>query len=251
MAKNNKISNTKKEIFNTIYDMEYFASSSCFLYIGDVWVDEVVSLQWMVQQQKTPIYGYASQLWDDCSAGQVYVQGNFSINFTESGYLWAVLKRYKNMFSDNDFSDTTSTDRRPVWGSNVNETQRLDIRRMIQGGLKQSQKSEFYNSLTGYSTFNVNNPQDRKYEDVVEAFEDEIWNDRVTNTDLQKQIRRVDDNVFDNFDMYLIYGNYANPKANHTVRKFIDVRLISTGQSIAIDGQCVKEEYTFIARNVV
>src|SRR5678809_314400 len=80
---------------SSIYDLDYFSSQQAALYIGDVFVDEVIALSYSVQQSKTPIYGYASQLFDAVSHGTVIVQGQFSVNFKESGYLWLILHRYK------------------------------------------------------------------------------------------------------------------------------------------------------------
>src|SRR3990167_7047716 len=86
-------------IFNRVIDRDYFTGTQASIYIGDVYVDEVVSYAYSVQQTKTPIYGYASQLFDAVSAGPVLVTGNFSINFKESGYLYLILMRYKQ-FND-------------------------------------------------------------------------------------------------------------------------------------------------------
>lgn len=252
-----------------IYDMDYFSGSQCFLYIGDVWIDEVTSLRYQRTQNKQPIYGYASQLFDDVAAGQVLVQGQFTINYKEQGYLWAVLRRFHNIGIDgiqkdlahiqdkNKRSKTAKYEQsllagggptaRPVTGSNGTVINRASIERIANGNVTRQERNDFYQELQGFSTFNTGSPKDRQFEDIVEAFEDQVWT-KSNNGDLNSQIRRIDDNAFDNFDMYVVFGNYAIPKANHTVQKIIGVHLTSESKAIMIDGAPVQEEYSFIAQ---
>jgi len=230
-----------KSVLDTqVYDLDYFSGSQMFLYIGNVWLDEVTSLQYTTQQIKTPIYGYASQLWDDCAAGHVLVQGQFSINFKEQGYLWATLRRTKNVSSEQAYAGAEGIkniakkdkrlgitraprDRRPIWGSNATRVSRQSLERIMQGRATKGEEYQFYQDLAGYATFDVASPRDKIFEDVVEYYEDQIWAKGVTNDRLKTQIRRTDDNRFDGFDIYVVFGNYANPRANHTVQKIIDV----------------------------
>jgi len=262
-------------IFNQVYDLDYFSDSQCALYIGDVWVDEVTSIQYVCHQMKTPVYGYASQMFDTTAAGHILVQGSFTINFKEQGYLWAVLRRWFDMgpgapaFSNKGLRDPVSAKNahklvsgrlggnknkqggRPVIGSNGNQISRASIERLTQGDATKKERYEFYNALAGYSTFDVNSPKDKVFEDIVEAFEDEVWKTS-DNARLLNQIRRVDDNAFDGFDIYLTFGNYSVPGMNHTCQKIVDVRIQSQGKQISVGmGMPVMESYDFIAKTVV
>jgi hypothetical protein len=104
--------------------------------------------------------------------------------------------------------------------------------------------------LAAYATFNTKNPRDRIFEDVVEAFEDEVWSPNATNDGLNSQLRRVDANRFDGFDIYIVWGDYSSPGANHTVRKIIGVRLTGESKQMAIDGLPIQEVFSFIAQTV-
>ena len=262
-----------KQPWTTVYDMDYFSGSQMFLYVGDVWIDEVTSLQYTTYQQKTPVRGYASQLWDDCVPGPVQVQGEFTINFKEQGYLWAVLRRALGISAstagvgisskkDNALLRKQSKledgikkgskvpgafGDKPLVGSNGTRISRATIERLTAGEATTGERYEFYNSMAGYASYGVDSPKDRVFEDIVEAFEDQVWSTK-TNTDLNQQLRRTDDNKFDGFDIYVVFGNYDNPKANHTVQKIIDVRLQSQSKAIRIDGMPIQETYSFIAR---
>jgi hypothetical protein len=127
---------------------------------------------------------------------------------------------------------------------------RASIERIVQGDVTKQDRYDFYQDLAGYATFDVNSPKDKIFEDIVEAFEDEVWKTG-DNEDLLKQIRRTDDNIFDDFDIYVAMGNYSVPGANHTVQKLVGVRLTSQGKGIEIGGAPIQESYEFIARTVV
>jgi hypothetical protein len=138
---------------------------------------------------------------------------------------------------------------RPIVGSNGTQVSRATIERLSQGKATRQERTQFYQDLAGYSTFDVKNAKDKVFEDIVEAFEDEIW--KQENENLLSQIRRTDDNAFDDFDIYVAMGDYANKKANHTVQKLVGVRLTSQGKTVTIGGGNIQEEYQFIARTVV
>jgi hypothetical protein len=237
-----------------IYDLDYFSGAQMFLYIGDVWIDEVTSLSYECRQDKSPIYGYASQLWDDCAAGHVIVMGQFSINYKEQGYLWAVLNRNKKLSSGGQGA-------RPGYGANsaMNIT-RQSVERVLQGNATRGEMSQFYVDLAGYASYDEDvynsktgqfgKGRDTTFENVVEEFEDAIWTKSINNAKLEEMTRRTDDNMFDGFDIYVVFGNYMEPKANHTVQKIIDVRLTSQSKLIKIDGEPVQEVYQFIAQTV-
>lgn len=261
-------------IHTPIYDLEYYSESSVFLYVGDVWIDEVVQLQYNCQQNKTPLYGYASQMWDRVAPGRLIVTGSFSINFKEQGYLWAVLRRWfdiganSQVLANRGYRDPVASKKakaltrgkikpgqgqrgsRPVVGSNGNIISRATIERITQGDATRKERYDFYDSMAGYSTFDVNNPKDKIFEDIVEAFEDEVWK-TTDNDSLLSQARRIDDNVFDGFDMYVVFGDYSSPGANHTVRKIVNVHLLSEGKQIQIDNGPVIEQYQYIAQTIV
>ena len=69
------------------YPYDYFTGTTAKIFFGDVWVDDIISINYNVSQSKEPIYGYASQTFDAVARGVVIVQGSFSIAFKEMGYL--------------------------------------------------------------------------------------------------------------------------------------------------------------------
>lgn len=72
--------------YNT-YKYDYFAGAQCKVYFGDIWVDDVITIQYNTIQNKEPIYGYASQNFDAVAMGTFLGQGSLTIAFKEVGYL--------------------------------------------------------------------------------------------------------------------------------------------------------------------
>lgn len=257
-------------LYNRFSDREYFNSTVAQIYIGDIWIDEITSIGYSFTQNKTPIYGYASQLFDDVSYGQGLVNGAFTINFKEQGYLWVVLRRWFNMTKDliegtgrtdpltarqsrilnrqKLGTDETGIGGRPIIGSNGNKVSRTGIERMLSDKMTRQERYEYYQSLAGYAT--VSNGIDKKFEDIVEVFEDQVWSG-LSDDQLYKQIRTTEDNMFDGFDIYITLGNYANPYANHTAVKLENVRLVGRTMQIQVDDDVIQEKYEFIARGYI
>lgn len=69
------------------YPYDYFCGTNAKVFFGDIWVDDIVTIQYSVKQDKEPIYGYASQHFDALARGIIIVQGSFTIAFKEMGYL--------------------------------------------------------------------------------------------------------------------------------------------------------------------
>jgi len=258
-------------VLNPVYDNDYFTAAQASIYIGDTLIDEVTSFSYQTIQQKVPLYGYASQLFDTVAPGQVIVRGEFTINFKEQSYLWMVLRRWFNLFEDPGTSqalgikDPLSQEKakalfqakygartdglggRPIIGKNGTAVMAASIERQVQGKLTQQEKFERYMSLAGYASVAG---KDTVFEDIANIFEDQLW-DTSNDDDLLAEIRRTDDNIFDGFDIYVLWGNYANPRANHTAQKICGVRLTSQGKAMKIDGLPIQEHYTFMAKTVV
>jgi hypothetical protein len=280
-----------------IYDIEYFSGSSASLFVGDVWVDEVTSISYQVSQERVPLYGYGDQLFRDVSKGQVLVQGQFSINFKEAGYLWLILQRYRRMMKG--LEETYKTKK----STNMN---RYNIEKIINGetagdgktsvyrknetlqGLAQEyakeqagafgkkgvvrteeqfkSRSDAAASLTGYSAATRaaaagfgNDKSVGTVEGIFETFEDYIWNtegNKITNSYNVSENRRADNRRADSpslnpFDIYLVYGDFASDRSNHTIQKIQDVYITGSAKQIVANSENIQEVYQFLARDIV
>lgn len=233
-----------------VYNIDWFSSSQCALFIGDILVDEVTSLNFVVQQNRRPLYGYADQYFRQMSKGQVIVQGQFSINFKEAGYLFLILNNYKEIMG--------GTSKLTPWKNSQSQFQQ-NVEKLINGEFEPgartdafSSLAEVYASLAGFSsttrakaalTYNSVG----EAENIFEAFEDSIWGK--SEERLLEENRRADDVDLNPFDIYISYGDFAGDnRANHTIVKLSDVYITGTSQQIEIDGNPIQEIYQFIAR---
>lgn len=76
----------------SLFGGEYYCATDVKIYIGDIWVDDVIAIGYSVTEQVVPVYGYASYTYDDIARGQRLVNGGLSINFKSAGYMQNVLK---------------------------------------------------------------------------------------------------------------------------------------------------------------
>lgn len=75
------------------YQYDYYCGSQVKVFFGDIWVDDVVTIQYSIKQGKEPIYSYASQYFDAVAMGNVLGDGVLVIAFKEVGY-FNVIRAY-------------------------------------------------------------------------------------------------------------------------------------------------------------
>ena len=72
-------------------NVKYYSGIDAEIYFEDQYIDEIVQIQFSVQQNVLPITGYNSYVYDDMALGSRLVQGQFAINFTKAEYLIELL----------------------------------------------------------------------------------------------------------------------------------------------------------------
>lgn len=75
-----------------LFSSEYFSNADVKLYFGDIWVDDITAIQFTLQEEVMPIYGYHSYTYDAMLRGKRIINGSFSINFTTSNYLQKIIQ---------------------------------------------------------------------------------------------------------------------------------------------------------------
>jgi hypothetical protein len=248
-----------------VYNVDYFSGSQVGIYCGDILVDEVTAINFVVQQSRRPLYGYADQHFRAMSKGQVLVQGQFAINFKEAGYLWLVLNEYrqkikglKSKLDDNPFRA----------GGPISQAFQQNIEQLVNNeSIEQEQRysaidtmAQAYASLSGFSstTRAAGKPYDAdtqtggvgEAENYFEAFENAIWSDRAERNGLDlKNNRNVDDPDLNPFDIFIMYGDFAgDDRTNHTIVKLEDCYIVGSSQRIEIDPLPIQEVYSFFSR---
>lgn len=211
------------------FKSEYFSGADVRIYFGDIWVDEITNLQFTLQEQVVPIYGYASYTWDKVARGNRFIQGSFNINFKESYYLHSVMQRLSSKMKTN--STTTPMFDTKQWKEG------LDIEHLI--------------AKAGKSSF----------DELANEFEKTMWGE-AANVYLKDITRgRFMHPYFNNdeqlqehgFNILIAYGPMNEPNgmnASSTAHSLVDVQLTGVSQIVGGDGRPVEEQYTFIARDL-
>jgi len=182
------------------YPYDYFSGSNAKIFFGDVWVDDIINIQYNITQSKTPIYGYASQNYDAVALGTIIVQGSLAIAFKETGYLNVIqylleaqaqnynkaiqyttalnvaeanakLGKYIPGFSEGDPREMTGV----VYGAN-GAPQIIRQQETIENILM-SKKDNLVSQGLSKTIGLGNSSVGRDFEDFAEVLEDTIWGD--------------------------------------------------------------------------
>jgi hypothetical protein len=74
----------------------YFTPTQARLYIGNLFIEELAGVQFVLQGNKVPVYGYASSEFDALGTGKYLVTGQIMLHFVSEGYLYTALNNYQS-----------------------------------------------------------------------------------------------------------------------------------------------------------
>ena len=72
----------------------YFTSAQTKMYIGNLFIDEMVSIEWSIQENSVPVFGYNSRFADAYAQGRSLIQGQIMLNYTAPWYLGVALQNH-------------------------------------------------------------------------------------------------------------------------------------------------------------
>lgn len=223
-----------------LFKFDYYSGSQITVWFGNILLDDINSIQWSRQQNKRPIYGYASQQFDDVAKGTVLIQGNFVVNFRQAGYISTLMESISSIY--NTLNDKT------LWP---------EIRKVIgvhlQNGTFGPKTSQEIQDI-------ANDPQ---FLTLVKAYEDTVWGGGVPGdsqgagpiiTPISPDVLQQEE-IPSGFTILVTYGNTSqnqsrtlNDYLHSTTKTLVGVHLIGDSQVIQVGGQPTLEQYDFIAR---
>ena len=74
-----------------IDNKRYYSSIDAEIYFGSYYIDEIVQIQYQVEQSTTPLFGYNAYVFDEMAIGSRIINGQFTINLTRPGYLFELM----------------------------------------------------------------------------------------------------------------------------------------------------------------
>lgn len=220
-----------------LFSSEYFSNADVKLYFGDIWVDEVVSIGFQLQEDVLPIYGYNSYTFDAVARGKRIIQGSFGINFTTVGYLHQIVANANAIFYA-----------------------------LEQGEQKGIIKPEYYQNMKLADILSKLGKE--SFEQIADEFEQAIWGSAEDTAEYlnyaDKPYFRQDDLGFDIRIQYgavsesngyvqdKFYQKEKKGKPNTTVDVINGVQLSGMVKNIstADQGAPIQEMYSFMARDL-
>jgi len=202
-----------------VYDRGYRTGAQTSLFIGPVWVEEVVSIQLNTQTSDIPVYPYSSPYFGRLLLGNYQITGQIGIAYTEPDYLLRIIE------TANDTSIQDEELRNLIEGRKSIFLDTVKYRLMTQDILKDGRLDLSENILTEYAVNYV---------------------ERITREIETNSLNRRGGLDPQNFEMTLITGSMYND--NQTIEIFEGVKIIGTGKVIANDDQSAVEVYQFVGR---
>jgi hypothetical protein len=235
----------KDQLEDTLVNkFDFYSGSQISVWFGDIFLDDINSIQWVRTQNKTPIYGYASQMFDAVAKGTVLIQGSFMINFRQQGYIPAIVAVIKNLYEEFRSGDPNKKVQ--------NNQSWLTVKNLIALHL---QNGTFGPSSAQEIQDLAKNPD---FFDLAKEYEKIIW-DSVSEKDtaikFPADVQQSED-IPNGFNIMISYGVPQTTDAQSnlermrsTTKTLIGVHLVGESQVIQVGGQPVQEQYSFIARN--
>ena len=224
-------------------DFNYFSGSQITIWFGNIWVDDITAIGWQYNQEKRPIYGYASQHFDAVAKGQVLIQGQLRINFRNQGYLSYILKNLPKL-REGLKTNQSEEEYEKVWE---------ELRPVISTHLN--------NGTFGPKTFQeiLEMPKRDDFLEVSELYAKAIWGE--LPEEKKKQLNTPDiiqQEIFpEGFNILITYGDpqQADPQSINdvmasTTKSLTGVHLLGSSQVIEINGEPTQESYTFMAQDM-
>lgn len=208
----------------------YFSGEQARVMFRGQLVDDIVTLDYVGQQQKMPLYGYKSHIWDRVVRGKFLLQGSFTIAFTEPFKLLKLLE-----FEKLDIGSSA--------GVNIDD-EYIEIR----GG---SDKLVSNRSLEE-NLFEIQKTNPGYFDDVVlPTMRSSLWG----KWNSAPRERRVDQHDYrdrgflgnDDSDVFTIVIQYVGSDMMDILE---GVRITNVSKILQPNGDPILEKYDFIARDM-
>lgn len=237
-----------------IYHSNYFSGPQIHIYFNEVWVDDIVHLEYNLIHHKRPVYGYASELFDNMVGGVVIVQGSFTINYRYDGYLPALFggqaavdKRLQDTIGGGAEIVTNITNERDAAYKSVQEKNANDYAQKFNertfGG---SQPVPELDAIPSEPAID----QQR-----IDQLKSDFWgNANAAFNKFEESANDLRPDKLPPFNILITYGDFSYNSTfadAAATQKIYDCHITSTGQTIVADGNTQMESYQFLAKKVL
>lgn len=213
---------------------QYYSSINAYIFFNGVKVDEITSIRWAVEETNSPIYSYASYTYDALLKGARIVNGEFTINFTKSSYMTALMEKVNaSEVKDANNTDVINNIYRLMTGSETtslgDDGKKAAVRKIILDG------------------------NEKNIQAIAKEYEKKLWGDNTKDI-----INKYNEPLYDYkpFDIIIPWGdnlfNLANISSTDKEALTIinQVSIIGESQAIQIGPDNIQQRFVFIAKDI-
>ena len=222
------------------YNDMYFSGAQTKVFFGNIWVDDIVTINWDLVEQKAPLYGYASETYDGVARGTQIVQGVFTIAFKQNEYISTIIDALNARGANG--ADVLARVKR------AKARRAIDARYQSRASLPAAVKR----GLTYEKVLDAAHKEGTgMFTDLSAFLRDNIWGildnqhliaEQATDKD------KLNNSIESGFDILVTYGNIGNHSSEWTVKGVGDVHITGIRQILNPTGEPILEAYTFFGK---
>lgn len=224
-----------------VFSNEYFSGADMHIYFGDIWVDEITSIDFTLQEDIMPLYGYNSFTYDYMARGKRIVQGQFAMNFKSTGYLQQILENADAI----EYALKTGKNGKVLDPKFYDKYKLDEILKMYGVDSFDQVATQYEEAIWGETKdeeFNYINPSNRPFFQRNNPF----------GFDIRIHYGAVSEKY--DYDKKQVYGNKSGqliaPDLTVETINGVQIMLMNKRASTADQGMPVQETYSFMARDI-
>lgn len=234
------------------YDDFYPAGTQAKVFFGSVWVDDLVSIQWDAVEQKAPLYGYNSDVFDGVAPGTKIVQGVLTIAFKKAGYISAILTSLRkrgigSLDPVGDYkrakADIRNEQRRLSWRQTISTAPLTGALEDSVSAVPRTNKIEQLLDLAKQDDTSL-------YDLISQNLRNSMWGNTRSNpftvTDHDKSETGL--KVVRGFDIFITYGHPEGDQKDFTKKLIENCHITAVRQQFGATGEPIMEGYTFFGK---
>lgn len=247
----------------------YYSGLDISVYFGDVFIDEIVQLQYQEMEQTRPMFGYADYTFRDVIHGSRIVQGSFAINFKDAGYIPTLLMMLKEG-ADESAVDTIAHLQARYANNAPDQQARTDLQYLNDQLTWSSERIALSKDVTLEDIVNVRNGvsyNPNAYSALMDNLKRNGWGEEAVGTtaNLAERVAGAGERNTPKysiaggaeglgFDIVIKYGqpeDYQDSRPGWgTIEVIKDCHITGVSKAIDDTGRNVLESYTFLARTL-
>lgn len=230
----------------------YVSSNECYIFFGDMLIDEVTAITFSKRESKIPVYSYNKKNYSRIADGKVMVQGTIVLNYIDPDYMYLALLD-QQMKAGTKGKTVVENTIKELYGLYSDEELDKRIKQMNLGLTGKDAKAVALAKLIGqYGQKQFFSTLKKRY---WEKTADQL-NDSITSLGGIPPITENNflppENFYNNLGPVDIVVRFGSPFDNSNKYRIIkEASFMASEMSMAPTSQTQTEIYNFIAKDVI